>query len=94
MIANSPVHWRADRCPAVSYKHSSSGCVRLSRDVYRTFAGNALTCHSIPALFVFWLEVLSSIDRIHKCLHAEEMTFYQAQNQLRTLTDLVINRKN
>jgi hypothetical protein len=55
--------------------------------------GNALTCHNILALLVFWLEVLSSVDRIHKCLLAEETTFYQAQNQLRTLSDIIINWK-
>jgi hypothetical protein len=46
------------------------------------------------ALLFFWSDVLSSIDRIRKCLLAKETTFQQTLNQLGTLTDLIDNWKN
>jgi hypothetical protein len=41
------------------------------------------------ALLLFWSEVFSSIDRIYKVLKAKQTTFYQALNQLGTLTDQI-----
>jgi hypothetical protein len=35
---------------------------------------------------LFWSEVLSSVDWIQKFLQSKETTFYQALNQLGTLT--------
>jgi hypothetical protein len=35
VIIISPVHWRADCCLAMSYKHSSYCCVCVSRGDYR-----------------------------------------------------------
>lgn len=36
------------------------------------------------ALLFFYLEVLSSIDMIHKCLQAKEESFHQVLNQMGT----------
>jgi hypothetical protein len=44
-------------------------------------------------LLFIWSEVLSSIDRIQKCLQSIQTTFYQALNQLGTLNDLTVNWK-
>jgi hypothetical protein len=55
---------------------------------------NGIEKFEFVALQFFWSEVLSSIDRIQKCLQTRETTFHQALNQLGTLIDLINNWKN
>jgi hypothetical protein len=55
---------------------------------------NGIEKFEFVALQFFWSEVLSSIDRIQKCLQTKETAFHQALNQLGTLIDLIDNRKN
>jgi hypothetical protein len=47
---------------------------------------NGIEKFEFVALLFFWSEVLSSIDRIQKCLQAKETNFHQALNQMVTLT--------
>jgi hypothetical protein len=41
---------------------------------------NGIKKFEFVALLIFWSEVLSSIDRIQKCLWAKETTFHQTLN--------------
>jgi hypothetical protein len=55
---------------------------------------NGIEKFEFVAPLFFWSEVLSSIDRIQKCLQAKETTFHQALNQLGTLIDQIDYWKN
>jgi hypothetical protein len=66
----------------------------LNTREYAAIILNDIEKFEFVALVFLWSEVLSSIDRIQKCLQAKETTFHQALNQLGTLIDLTDNWKN
>jgi hypothetical protein len=74
IITISPVHWRADCCLAMSYKHSSYCCVRVSRDVYRAVAWQCLFIYlCIYILHVLYFKELYDYalwDARYRCLCA------------------------